>query len=261
MVGLLSDTAMVTPDPLLTVLAVIVIVLLAVWANNRRTLDKKGDATNALVSWTTVLAIANVLIALLSFGTLTAINGQLDEMRLERRPWVAVNFVVGGISWDQSGVSIPIRYELKNTGRGPAMHVFLQDALLMFVSAPDPDDDPDVWIKKESAEERKRPLSEGYPLLPLETVTIAHTLNFSNERIIAFTNLTKGKLNLITLSISYVVDYSFDIGQDHHQTSCVEYLYKIDEHRPLGPGLAVTIGENLSNTRLRAEALFPCDAD
>src|SRR5580704_2586834 len=46
--------------------------------------------TEALTKWTAVLVLAAIIAAIFAYATLNAIRGQLDEMRLERRPWAAL---------------------------------------------------------------------------------------------------------------------------------------------------------------------------
>lgn len=53
-------------------------------------------------------------------------QGQLDEMRAERRPWVyASNIgIVGPVTHDQQGVHVTISFAMKNIGKLPALHTF-----------------------------------------------------------------------------------------------------------------------------------------
>jgi hypothetical protein len=54
-------------------------------------------------------------------------QGQLDEMRAEQRPWLFAPEISlqSPISRDTNGIRIPLRFKITNTGRLPARNVFI----------------------------------------------------------------------------------------------------------------------------------------
>lgn len=60
------------------------------------------------------------------------IRDQLDEMKLERRPWIAVDAHIGDIRWESDGVHIATKFDLTNTGKSPALRVSLNAELFPF---------------------------------------------------------------------------------------------------------------------------------
>jgi hypothetical protein len=202
---------------------------------------------------------------------------QLDEMRVERRPWIEVDAYIGGVTWSEQGVHIVLRYEMKNTGHSPALHVLPRDEIVPFLSV-DPKMAPIARLKQITAEQQKRQDNLGYPLLPGQTISSQGVLIFSKEQIDKYqSDMTRADFRspttheaappasedkFLALSIIYVVDYTSDTDADHHQTYCWLNIYYIDPRDPLGPGRALPIGKDLPASSLRLESMPEyCNAD
>jgi hypothetical protein len=130
-----------------------------------RNTEKNDDTTHQrkLVTWTKWLAIATFVVALCSAGlgyeakrgadqqhsdtrdalrktdaTIAALEsqagvmrGQLDEMRADQRPWVSAKISFASpLVYDTKGLSSSFSFDLRNTGKQPAFHVFAQAMIL-----------------------------------------------------------------------------------------------------------------------------------
>src|ERR1700723_2765279 len=61
------------------------------------------------------------------------LRNQLTEMKTEQRPWVSIDPFIGGITWDEKGGHLALRFELKNNGRSIARHVTTRIELVPFM--------------------------------------------------------------------------------------------------------------------------------
>ena len=78
------------------------------------------------------MAVATAFYTFYARKQLKAINDQLPELRasaetaktqleLEERPWVDARITLDGpLTFDVNGANIPLRFDLRNTGRSPA---------------------------------------------------------------------------------------------------------------------------------------------
>jgi hypothetical protein len=88
--------------------------------------------TRAVAKYTKWLVIVGTIGAVVAFGTLWAIKGQLDEMRAEQRAWVSFEpniKLTQGIEYGVHGAEWTINYPIHNTGHTPAAYVWV-DTLL-----------------------------------------------------------------------------------------------------------------------------------
>jgi len=225
-------------------------------------------ASLVLAAATVILAGATYWLASDAHQQLSVMGGQLNEMRAERRPWIEVDAYIGGVTWDAQGGHIALRYEIKNTGRSPALHVLLRDKIVPFLS-PDPHSAPFVLLKQMSREQRNRGAHLGYPVLPGQTISSQLTKDYSREELEKYqrdigkayaTNSSDDAF--LQLTLGYVVDYTFDVGTEHHQTYCLLMINYVDPKAPLGPGKELTIGKDLPASSVRLDSLpLYCDAD
>ena len=214
------------------------------------------------------LAAATVWLAWDGHQQLAVLQGQLDEMRVERRPWIEVDAYIGGVTWDAQGVHIALRYEIKNSGRSPALHVLLRDEIVPFLS-PDPHFAPFVLLKQMSQEQRKRTDRLGYPVLPGQKIQSQLTKEYSREELEKYQrDIDKAYAThasddtFLQLTLGYVVDYTFDVGTEHHQTYCLANIDSVNPNAPLGPGLSLPIGKDLLAPSVRLDGLpLYCGAD
>src|SRR4029077_18679054 len=64
---------------------------------------------------TCTIALATIVAVGVGIEQWFTLGGQLDEMQADRRPWVAIDIKVGGITWSPEGASVAREYEVKNT--------------------------------------------------------------------------------------------------------------------------------------------------
>ena len=87
--------------------------------------------TAAVARYTLALVIIGALGAVISFATLYAIKGQLDEMRDEQRPWISIEPAEQrGIKWREGTLSIDVVFSIKNVGKSPARKIFFDAEIL-----------------------------------------------------------------------------------------------------------------------------------
>jgi hypothetical protein len=84
-----------------------------------------GKWTSRLVVWTCALVLTAVVSAAISFFTLRSINGQLNEMQAEQRPWVYVTDfnLASPLTVDNGKLKFRVNYTAKNVGKSTATDV------------------------------------------------------------------------------------------------------------------------------------------
>src|SRR5713101_8561477 len=106
----------------------------------RRSRRKKeaGETEITMARWTRrvgqftlFLAVVGLLTAVIFWRQLNVMQGQLDVMAADQRPWVSFEDfgIAGSLSFDDIGSTggkrwhVKVRYQLKNYGKTPAAHV------------------------------------------------------------------------------------------------------------------------------------------
>jgi hypothetical protein len=223
-----------------------------------------------------VVGAAQVYIYIRQAGIMTSqaeiANGQLTEAKLARRAWVSIEPAVGNVVWDKDGVSIDLKFTIENTGNSPAMHVTVDSKIVPWI-APEL---PSVVLKRMTAEHRQRKWFIGSPVFPHGRTEIYSTQKFSREEMAENVRyLTTFKHDAtdpplspdlfsksIALAVVYLVDYTFETGDVHHQHSCMDQIVRVDPRKLIDRGVALDVDVDLypPNVRLTAAA-FQCDAD
>src|SRR5271165_6385096 len=60
--------------------------------------------------FTGALVVVGVITAVIFWRQLNDMQSQLDEMKVDRRPWVSVDAFIGGITWDTEGAHVLIKF-------------------------------------------------------------------------------------------------------------------------------------------------------
>lgn len=100
-------------------------------ANQNRIANQQNDSHNERhVAWERrrfYIDVAAILVA--AFGAFylfrqqVTMQGQLDEMRDEQRPWLSADVIISDtIVFDEMGIRVPFGFVVKNTGKEPAFH-------------------------------------------------------------------------------------------------------------------------------------------
>ncbi|MBV8107875.1 MAG: hypothetical protein JO223_25290 [Hyphomicrobiales bacterium] len=87
---------------------------------------KKSDRW--MIGLTGAIVATGIISAIISRAQQDAMQGQLDAMEADQRPWVTVVpgdgiGLVAPLTFDPKGASAKIQYKLRNTGKSPALHV------------------------------------------------------------------------------------------------------------------------------------------
>ena len=200
-------------------------------------------------------------------------KAQLAEMQLEGRAWVSIEPAIGNVVWDKDGVTINLKYAIKNTGNGPAMHVEMQDSLAPWI-APDL---PFTVLKKMTTAKKLTKVFGGVPLFPKDTLELFSIKKFSREDITKNfqylstfrhdasekPSLRPEDFNFVALTLLYFVDYTFGAGDAHHQHSCMSNIDRVDPRKQIDLGVSLPLDVDLSppNVRLTSVVVFGCEAD
>src|SRR5215469_10231382 len=102
-------------------------------------------------------------------GESFCLGSSAKERPAERRPWVAVEITVAGISWEKDGVRVTGAFQLKNTGHSPVMHVLLQPALTSFLALDSTEHPFNKVEDLRTGMKTLRHVGLGFPLFPDET--------------------------------------------------------------------------------------------
>jgi hypothetical protein len=95
--------------------------------NRSRSVDSNAELvahTKTLAVWTGWLSVAGIFAAYFAWRTLSAISGQLEQMKVDQRPWIPPNLAIAGpLVFNDAGASLPIYGDFENTGKSPAVSV------------------------------------------------------------------------------------------------------------------------------------------
>lgn len=76
-----------------------------------------------MIALTALIAVGGIISAIIFFKQLSVMQGQLDAMEADQRPWVfATNVIISRpVVHDDKGLHISLRFDLKNGGHSPAL--------------------------------------------------------------------------------------------------------------------------------------------
>lgn len=206
-----------------------------------------------------VIAVIGAYIAAwFLFGQQRVLQGQLDETKLEQRPWVSVDLQPDGpFSYNaDGGADIKLKITLQNTGRFPAISV--EPLLRMYPSIFIP---PFNFLEGQDQECRERVLPPvnkekpvGFVLFPGAPFVMPYTVHLNKddfERSKFILPSGKHVVNSIVPIIGGCFDYAFPEGGAHHQTGFVYFLKRRTSGEVFHPSEGDLAVENL-----RLEAWF-----
>ena len=83
-----------------------------------------------MIGLTGVLAATGILSAVIFWNQLTAMKVQIDETRVEQRPWVKIDSVsVDSISVTDGTPHFYLNYKISNGGHTPTIKVVIRSAI------------------------------------------------------------------------------------------------------------------------------------
>lgn len=85
---------------------------------------KMSNAEIMTIVFSGVVAITGVIGAIIFNNQLSVMQGQLDVMRAEQRPWISLSMQADGpLAHDGNGWNFLIKYDVTNVGKSPAIDV------------------------------------------------------------------------------------------------------------------------------------------
>lgn len=165
-----------------------------------------------------------------------------DAFIADQRPWVSPDIALAsGLVQDANGISLTLQFVLKNTGKSPALNVWVSYEIF-----PSFGEGIDIIGRQKviSEMERKRPIRDGgwgLTLFPGDKIPLSITTTLNNvdiQRWDAYMMSTvknmKATDNIFLPPITLIgcIDYKFVFGPEHHQTGFILDLHAIKHERP-----------------------------
>jgi len=161
-------------------------------------------------------------------GQLKVMQGQLDEMRYEQRPWISLSGARPAIALVRNvfgRLVLRVEFPMKNVGHTPARYALIDGNI--FVRGPTA---PEMQnIRNMCAQDRRRPIgirTQGITLFPDETYIQPYNFVLDKREEWRLVH-EKGT----TVMIAGCVDYLLADGTGHHQTA---YVFELDRSGPDG---------------------------
>jgi hypothetical protein len=186
--------------------------------------DNRRDARERRRFWLDVAALVIAgIAAFFLFRQQNVMQGTLDEMREEGRPWVqgTVDFV-GPLIFDKDGARAPIKLLLRNSGKSPAKNVWR--GVRMYAGG-----GPDTLImgwENALCQHITRDARKGITIFPNETPGSQLPVGIDATEVQKNIDTDGG----IIVRIIMCIDYAFPFSPDRHQTS---YIWEVDKKDPI----------------------------
>ncbi len=141
-----------------------------------------------------------------------------------QRPWIAASFNVGNLTYSDGAVSLPISVILRNTGRSPALNVYV-------LAKADTDIGTDEAFRRQAKlceETRGFDRRGGNLLFPKDEVVQPRNLELTKEAVAA----SSQRAGYYDFSIYGCADYVSTLDRPHHQTG---FIVSASPSHPVGP--------------------------
>lgn len=161
-----------------------------------------------------------------------------DAFIADQRPWVSPDIALtSGLKQDANGISLTLQFILKNTGKSPALNVWVSYEIY-----PSFGEGVDIIGQQKtlSERERQRPIRDGgwgLTLFPGDKIPLSITTTLGNADIqrwdtfMSKMGATAYKF-LPPITLIGCVDYKFVFGPEHHQTGFILDLHAIKHDLP-----------------------------
>lgn len=176
-------------------------------------------------------------------------NGQLGEMKeslqlsrdifiAEQRPWISHDISVNsGFKWDEQGGTITLKFELKNTGRTPALNVCISGHIYPLSGEfPDPiDEQKNISNRDRELQAKSRRL--GFTVFPGDRFPVYCTVHLTPPDIQKWRDRFKKSNGVEATTITPVIvgciTYTMlSSEQPYHQTGFIYVLTARDQKNP-----------------------------
>jgi hypothetical protein len=195
-------------------------------------------------------------------------QGQLDAMEADRRPWVSAKPVLDGIVWNKLGANVQYHLELTNSGHEAGLNMMVSTDVIPFSLTPGSVGAID-WVRKVSDNFKNSKMIKhiGPPILPNSIVNLVREKTIEREEIEAFNKKVGSDGSaigpyLMPINLAYVVNY-FSPNGTPHQTYCWAEINRINQDDPFSifhPGIQVEVNVPGSALQLRNFGIN-CGAD
>jgi hypothetical protein len=168
------------------------------------------------------------------------------------RPWIPPDIKVLGIHYDASGTNVQLGAIMKNTGKTPALHVWLEAfPYIGLVSG----GDPRAEQKTKCDEARSRPIvaSEmGHSIFPEQSTPVNLSVTITKAEIETLERQYGDKVGHSPLLIIGCINYQFARGRERHQSG---FIYWIQHKDGMGVGV-IRNDQDLPGDQLWLEEWF-----
>jgi hypothetical protein len=203
--------------------------------------ERSSRVTATATVWIAVFAVvaagAAISQAIIGHGQLTAIQGQLDEMRTARRPWLTVDTTIAGPLTFAPAPQVWLKFAVTNIGVSPAMEAWINATLITL----DGKKDAVQEMHKQCTAMRKKNLTAqagpnarppGYVLFPNRTLGKDGGVLLDQAEYDKW-QTAHGRAGVIFLDIIVCADYRFSFAPDIHSTDMI-YLLGTSKASPTG---------------------------
>jgi hypothetical protein len=207
-----------------------------------------------------VLVFHGVIMSRQSKSTEKSVAASIEQLAVMRkqveitdRPWLAVDVApVGPLVFIDGGVSLPVRFTVKNVGRSVATRAMIISELYI----PKLEGEIDkIVIEQRKKLCEKLNLSFGtHTIFPNDTVMQDVTFNMNRQAVesVRFKYVDGDRVvstDFLSIYIIGCVDYQFSDQSTHHQTG---FIYEIKRLNPTIPGipLGMSIGQDVPANEL-----------
>lgn len=193
-----------------------------------------------------------------NIGLWIAANKQIiltrDDFNATHRPWVSVAVAIGpkGLYFDSSGANLHLTFRCKNTGKTPAVNVWVETQTFL-----ESQDRRPLEEQRRACDHvrtrRDHPSAPGTTIFPGDTAHFNYVYSFIGRDDLE--QEASQHYGFISPVIVGCVDYRFTFGEPaHHQTGFIYYLHKI---APNGAHLAIRPADgDVPGTSLHLEQTF-----
>jgi hypothetical protein len=224
--------------------------------------DRSSRRTATATVWIAIFAVIAAFVgisqAIIGNRQLTAMQGQLNAMEAEQRPWIATTIeLAGDLIIGNQGAQIKVKYTLENTGHAPAFNVVPIPSIVAnvtytggfmtifpqmnFFGPVDPIKEVKHLCDK-YAPNLSDALQRGVTILFGNTIFPQKTFTKTEGAIIDFQPLPNVPPSLTVTPPRYImdgsaylascVDYRVGEGTVHHQTGDVFFLDRVSPDDP-----------------------------
>jgi hypothetical protein len=229
--------------------------------NNEKRSRKKGDRFWNIASAIGLWLAAGVGLTAILVSTRdadrqrTVMQGELNEMRGEQRPWISVVVdPASDLSITENLVSLDLGFKMNNTGKTPASFAWPEKKVIPNIVGTRPGSIAiPEWCDNMKINEiaSSTPVLGGVAIFPGEIVNLTETINIERSSIEYYKPYTDQSPHMIGPLVAGCVRYKSIIGGEWHQTGFIYTIGYVSSQSTRVKAIAVNNGIiPLQNLRL-----------